>query len=215
MVRLVLQAELFSVKNVLINNQSINLDYLKGKNILMLDLKKISDILNNQFPDYRAVKIIRHLPNCIYVDFKNRQAIAYIKLYRYFAVDRDAVLFNPQTLTLNPELPVIIGLETKILAPRPKQRLNLKEVKMALALIFALSRLEELKEYRIKQIDASNAASFSFLLSGNLWIKIGEDLGSKLRVLALLLPQIRTDADRISYIDLRFKQPVIKYKNEK
>jgi hypothetical protein len=47
-----------------------------------------------------------------------------------------------------------------------------------------------------------------------LEVKIGQgDISDKMRVLGELFIQLKKDLSNIKYIDLRFKEPVIKFKN--
>jgi hypothetical protein len=158
------------------------------------------------------IRLIRYLPNCILADFKRRKAVAYVKLYRNFLVDDEGVLFRPERGDPNPVLPVILGLETKIFGPKQGERPNIGELKLALDLIKERDKIKELRDYKIKEIDASSAMSLSFTVLENTEVKIGQDIKEKLRIFSSLLPHIRSDFNRIRYIDLRFKEPVIKYK---
>ncbi len=90
--------DFFTIKDIFSNTYNLsNLSYLKGKNIFNLDLKEESKYISGVYPDYRKVRIIRVLPNRLYIDFVKRNPQAYVKLYRFFCVDSDLVLFNPQT----------------------------------------------------------------------------------------------------------------------
>lgn len=211
-------AEYFNIKTIIVNDKNIDLSHLLGKNIFSINLNGEAQKILFTYPNYNKISVVRYLPNCIKVGLKKREAIAYIRLYRYFAVDSEAVLFNlDNNEPMNPNLPVISGLETKIFAPKSgKEYYGIKELALSLDLIKEIKAIRGLKEYRIKKIDASTAARLSFYILENIEIKTGEsDISHKLRLLNSILTQLGSDLNRIKYIDLRFKEPVIKYKNEK
>ncbi len=115
---------------------------------------------------------------------------------------------------MNQNLPLIIGLESKIFGAKSGTGYaQVKELEVSLTLIQEASLIRGLKGYQIKRIDASSLANLAFYILENIEIKIGpNDIGNKLSLLNSVLAQIKGDLNRIRYIDLRFKEPVIKYK---
>lgn len=208
--------DFFTVKDIFSNENNLsNLLHFKGKNIFNLDLKKESKYLSGAYPDYRNVRIIRILPNRLYIDFIRRSPLAYVKLYRFFCVDSDMVLFNPAQEGFA-DLPVILGLETKIFGPKPGAKYNIRELSLALNIIKEARGSKALKDYKIKRISVANAGNVSFFIAlpGNqgLEVKIGEDnIRPKLNLLASLFLEMKNDLYNIKYIDLRFKEPVVAY----
>jgi hypothetical protein len=143
-----------------------------------------------------------------------RSPLAFVKLYRYFYVDENCVLFDRRTGQEVPDLPVITGLETKIFGAKSGKKYNVKELGLALDIIKELNNNKALRDYKIKVIDVSNPMNSSVFLEGGLEIKIGqEDLGKRINLLSTLLTNMKNDLKQIKYIDLRFKDPVIKFKN--
>ncbi len=127
------------------------------------------------------------------------------------------------------ELPLILGLETKIFGPKPGRQYNVKELRLALNMIKEIRRNRILRKIKIKRIDAATAANAAFFIPlpaklpnqaklntpaqvKDLEIRIGEDkLRDKINFLSMLLIQVKKDLGNIKYIDLRFKEPVIKF----
>ena len=92
--RILSTADYFQVRDVTVNQVSnIDLSYLKGKNIFRLNLPGESANIARFCPDCSRVRLARIIPNRIFVEFIKRRPIALIKLYRYFAVDADGVIF--------------------------------------------------------------------------------------------------------------------------
>jgi hypothetical protein len=127
------------------------------------------------------------------------------------------------------DLPVIVGLETKIFGAKPGRQYNLKELTLALDIIKELRLNSTLKRYRIKRIDVASPSHTSFFIqlpdnsrrqtisaTEVLELKIGQDgIRDKIGVLGDLLQQLEKDLSNIRYIDLRFKEPAIKFKDAK
>ena len=211
----------FTIKDIFSNADNLsNLSYLKGKNIFDLDSKKESKYISEIYPDYRNVRIIRVLPNRLYIDFVKRSPMAYVKLYRFFLVDSDLVLFNPPQTSSFEDLPVILGLETKIFGPSPGTRYNIKELLFSLSVIKEFKKNKVLKDYKIKRISVANLrnASFFIALPGTPDLELKMDEGNiitRINILAGLFSQMKNDLHNIKYIDLRFKEPVIKFNEDK
>jgi hypothetical protein len=210
------------------------LNYLKGRNIFALDLKRESWKVLLGCSDCSNVRISRVLPNRLFINYIKRQPVAFVKFYKYFALDPSGVLFLAQPGFPTDDLPVIYGLETKIFAPRQGLRYNTKEVRLALSIIreFKASRL--LKNFQLKRIDladAENASVFILLPRpltlepvngftspawGGFEVKMGDsNIKNKVVILGGLILQAKRDLLNIKYMDLRFKEPVIKLKNAK
>lgn len=231
--RILNSSDYFKVKDIIARDtDKVDISYLKGRNIFSLDLKKESLFISESFPDYYRINLIRVLPDRIFVDFVKRKAVAILKLYKYFAIDQEMVLFKPSASELDSGLPVITGLETKIFGPKPGRKYSLKEIGLALNIIRGAKESRILKDYKIKKIDVSEPANASIIMTftpplpkatprgmanlpeGLLEVKFGEDnIKDKLAILAGVVFQERLGLDKVKYIDLRFKEPVIKFKD--
>jgi hypothetical protein len=212
----------FKIKDIVVSETDAEyFSYLKNRNIFYVDLIEESRYISGIYPVYSKIRLIRVLPNRLFIDFIRRKAIAYIKLYRYFCVDEDSTLFD-DTATLSAiDLPVILGLETKIYGPRPGQKCEVRELALALNIIKELNSSNELKSYKVKSVDVSSAAKASLLLQMKTGqtvfeIRIGNgNIKQKVSALNALFSQTMNEAGNIRYIDLRFKEPVIKFKDVK
>lgn len=214
-------SEYFTVKDVAARNSgSIDLSYLKGRGIFGVDLRKESSYLLKSFPEYADVRMAKVLPGRIFADFIKRTPLALVKLYRPFAVDRSGAVFFLEPQNDGVALPVITGLETKLFAPRQGKKYNIRELSLALSAIELVKKNRTLEGCSIKRIDASSAANLSFFMedwqANLLEVKLGADnIGHKVMMLAGLLSAARKDIGSIKYIDLRFKEPVIKFNDVK
>lgn len=221
----------FEIKDIVASeNNMVDLSYLKGQYIFALNLEKQAQYLSQLYPAYRKIRLVRILPSRIYVDFIKRKGLAYIKLYRYFSVDEESVLFDVPAESPKTDLPVISGLETKIFGPKSGKKFNLKELTLALTIIKEMQNNRLLRFCRIKKIDMIHPANASVFLelplkkpgflaqtlSGEpVEVKIGQlDVQDKINILANLFIQLKKDWFNIKYIDLRFKEPVVKFKDK-
>jgi cell division septal protein FtsQ len=194
------------------------LSYLKGKNIFSIDLRRESIYISQFFPEYRSVRLFRILPNRLFVDFIKRAPVAVVKLYRYFNLDEEGVLFH-QSQQGVPGLPQITGLETKIFGPQPGKKYNIKELSLGLNIIKEIDKNRRLKNYTIKKINIDNPTNATIFmplpnLNAVLEVRLGaENIKDKVAILSSIILAAKNELANIKYIDLRFKEPVIKMRD--
>lgn len=228
-VRAAKDSDYFRVREVVVrcvNSEapvSLDASYLKGRNIFDLSLDKEALYIKNSFQDLSRVSLIRVFPDRIFVDLVKRKAAAYVKLYRYFAIDEEGVIFNIADGGMDGNLPVIVGLDRVIFGPKPGKQYLSKEVNFCLYAIKAVKNDRILKGYNISKIDLTQGASALIFLRPvqesqiepvEVKLSIG-NVKEKASVLSNLLLASKGDILRIKYIDLRFKDPLIKYKDAK
>jgi len=193
-----------------------DLSHLKGRNIFTVNLKEEARRLSQEYPAYRKVRLIRIFPDRIYIDLIKRRPVAYVKLYRYFCVDDERVLFNVPQEMEEPDLPVITGLEKSIPVAHTGARHNVRELAFALGILRSARQHQFFRDYGIKRIDVSGGVNASLYLAGGVEAKIGPDnLREKMAVLINILQGSGSDLEKIKYVDLRFKEPVLKLKDAK
>lgn len=209
----------------------IDLFYLKGRNIFTLDLQEEQLRALQLYPVCKQIKLIKILPNRIFADFIIRKPVAYLKLDKYFYVDEDGMLLDIPVSLEQFDLPVISGLQTKISGPKTGHKYKIKELAVALGILKKISGDSALKGLCLKMVDVSELANTSFFLlmplpasnysAGKMTapldiieVKIGQEgIGDKIDILGSLFVQARNDWANIKYIDLRFKEPVVKFKD--
>lgn len=211
-------SDFFAVSRIIVRNSDVTFDYLKGRNIFSLDLKEQSLKARLGCPDCRTVRFARIFPDCVVVDFIKRKPLALVKFYRDFAIDEQGVLFY---LTGSPEeagLPVIYGLETKIFKPTPGTRYYRPEISLALSIISEFKANKNLRGFTLKRIDVSNPESAGFFMLLPQQERLGfeartggDNIRAKMMILGGLVKQASKEWANIKYIDLRFKEPVIKF----
>lgn len=191
-------------------------DRFSGQNIFKLNLREEAQKLSRQNPDYKQVVLGRLLPDKIEVDFIAYKPIARVELSEYFCVDEQGVLF---CCTGQKEdilrLPLITGLASRISHPRSGIRYNENSLLAALEFIIDLSSDKKLtKQIKIKEMNLANANDiFLFTVSGcKINLGIAKFLKKKLSVLRSLFGESNFNLANIEYIDLRFREPVVKHR---
>ena len=213
-----------------ISQDNKNFAYLVGRNVFDLDLNREARNTAYYYPSYQKVRITRFLPSQLVVDFLEREPLAVIRSSRIFYIDENLVLFEPPQRSDGIELPVISGLERYVLGAKYGTRCIAPAMEAALNIIKAARANKVVRGYSIKRVDMSGSEDASiFLLVSRaqmaytktdfiapaqfMEVKIGrEDIRDKLTLLATLLSQVKNNIHNIEYIDLRFKDPVIKFR---
>ncbi|MDD5465886.1 MAG: hypothetical protein PHP73_06060 [Candidatus Omnitrophica bacterium] len=231
--RVLTRSDFFAVSRVVVRNSDRSFDYLKGRNIFSLDLNGESRRAILSCPDCRKVRLARILPNCVFVDFLKRQPLALVKFYKDFAIDEQGVLFYPNAAIEEAALPVVYGLETKIFAPKPGTRYRRAEIDLALSIIKEFKANKTFQGFTLKRIDVADPESAGFFIllpkqpadytkpvAQTEWagfeVRTGQsNIRQKMIILGGLILQARKEWGNIKYIDLRFKEPVIKLNNVK
>jgi len=221
----------FKVKEVIdIEGKEMpELYYLKGKNIFSMSLEKEAGHILGLSYDNKEIRLVRVLPDRVMVDFIKRKPLGLVRLYRYFLVDENSVLFEVPPDLDSSALPVIHGLDTKIFGPKPGRKYDVPELKLAVEIIREFKKSRILKSCIISKVDVpslGNAVFYLILPQGPVAggkprsheafeVRIGQDnISSKIDVLGRLMFQVRSELGNIKYIDLRFKEPMIKPKSE-
>jgi cell division septal protein FtsQ len=230
------KSEYFRVKEVHVRHGSDisrddnNFDYLKGRNIFSLRLDKEARSVAYYYPSYQKIRITRFFPDQLVVDFLKREPLACIRSSRIFYIDENMILFELPKDSVPADLPDISGVDKYVSGSKYGSRCDSQAVFCALSIIKEMRSNKVLKSYKIRRLDMSGSenASIILLVSGAatdytktgflapeqvMEIKVGrEDTRNKLALLATLLAQVKNNIYNIEYIDLRFKEPVIKFK---
>lgn len=191
-------------------------DYFAGKNIFKINLQKEAQRLSRLYPDYKRVVLRLLLPNRIIVNFIPRQAVALLSLPDRFYVDKEGVLFR---LTSggdeHTQLPLIIGLKARITNPQSGVKYNDNSLLATLDFIDNLNKDKNLsKNLKIKEVNLANTNNVFLFTSTDCKINLGgiESLNKDLLILQRLISEINSDLTKLKYIDLRFREPIVKYR---
>ncbi len=189
-----------------------------GQNIFKINLQEISEVLRRRFPDYKSITLKRALPDRVIIEFQPREAIAMVELSERFFVDKEGILFRSTGQGIDSmQLPLIIGLRNKIADPRPGIRYSEGTFRRIIEFINSINKIEILSErLKIREINSKNINDIFILTVSGCKINLGsiKSLGKDLIVLQRLLHRIGDDLGEMEYIDLRFREPAVKYKKK-
>jgi cell division septal protein FtsQ len=220
---------LFCIQEVVYNEESgtVDLAHLKGRNIFTVNLREEAEYLGRNYTSYSTVRIVRILPNRIFVDFLKRKPVAQVRLSRPFYVDKDGVLFDMGEPVA---VPLIIGLEGKIPSPLAGRQYRIKELVRALMFIDEFNGNDFLRTFSLKKIVVSTPSVLTVFMSvavplayegkggvppaaEEMEVRIDANtIRQKVALLTNVLRHVNMSPANISYIDLRFNDPVVKFK---
>jgi cell division septal protein FtsQ len=182
---------------------------LSGRNMFSLDLDEIELSIKTEYPELKALMIVRQFPGRVVMEMRYRTPIAQIKSGQYYLVDREGVILPGVTLAERENYPVIDGVSTWIERLVGKRCDSVKLTK-ALYLIQRMYDTGLFEGHILHEVDVANTKNISFYLEDGLEVKIGgEDFSARLERLVRLLADPKVRPEEIRYIDLRFKDPVI------
>lgn len=207
---LIKDSSYFKVKDVIIKLEEarFDLDYLRGRNIFDVDLIEIKNKLISKYPQFNQIKIIRHLPDTIVVDLAKRMPIVQLKYEGYYLIDKEGMIISRSNPVSYENLPIVVGLENKPLKPKAGKIYNLREMRLVFNLLNNANIYH--KFFQITKINILTLDNFSFFIDKNIEVKLGlSNQKEKLKILILLLNEIKEKPQDIKYIDLRFKEPIV------
>ena len=208
-------SDYFTIKNILVHPslrfiESDKMLYVKGKNLFEVDLKKIQNQLQLQYPYVSHLRVIRRLPDQIFIMARERAPFAQMKVG-----GKNVVVDEEGSVVLTTEIPAAALPWIAGISP-PKVRLTIgsviknREVQIALGIIKTFYTNRDLLRYQILKIDVSNLSEINFFITDDLKIIMGQEaVNYKLTILGLLLSQAKAELGDVKYIDLRFKEPIL------
>jgi len=211
-------SDIFIVRKITIDPsiasiQSRDLAKVRGRSLFDVNVKLLENRLNRQFPQLSQINVIKRFPDEIYVVAKKRNAFAQTKVRRRnITLDSEGVvLFEMDKGDQN--LPYIEGLKLKKSQVRIGSPIYVHSLQGALNLIKVFNENNVLSNYKISRIDVSNLSKINLYTSTGLRIIVDRNkTKQKLKILEMLLTQKKINFDEVKYIDLRFKEPIIKKK---
>jgi hypothetical protein len=223
----------FKIKNIVARDgRALDFAYLKGRNILTLDLERESRRFLQEYPYYKKIRLVRVMPNMLFADCVRRKPLACVDGNRRLFIDEENVVYSVPVQNSTGTVPLIVGLEKKIITPKTYQKNTIPDLYYVLDLIKEAKT--SLGAYPIQRIDMSQKGQADLFIPlktadmlqearkrnlraipEGLEVKISfDDIQGKVKVLSELLQQARNELYNIQYIDLRFKEPVIKQRQK-
>jgi cell division septal protein FtsQ len=215
----------FTIREIKIKgNRQIEIPGLLGRNIFCVDLRRPAVSAIRRYPQYCRIRVYRVLPDRIYVDFSERKPLACVKSERPMLVDEFGFLFRvPEGAQPVGDLPVIEGLGSKLKLSSSGKRQSLAQLQLALSVIKGFQAYPALAALRLKRVEIDGAGAVAGIefkkdIPGEreIQVKFGsERISEKVGLLATIFGHYSGDPGEINYIDLRFSEPVIKYREDR
>lgn len=185
----------------------------EAPNIFKINLKELSSYLQVQFGEIKKVTVERKLPNRIIIRIIEKEPLALINTdYGVVNIDKDGYVFIVDQKGEN-NYPIITGVNSSKI--RLGRRIEDPKVKKILGLISNIKAinsnlLDEFSEFNINKFSQIKA----YTTQKGTRICFGQDLSlNVIKKLLAVISYAKQKEDIIEYIDLRFKNVVVKFKN--
>jgi cell division septal protein FtsQ len=189
--------------------KSRSLDQLYGQNIFQADVKAVEKRLRLEYPAVDHLRVARRFPNRILVVAERRDPFAVISFdHQDAAVDESGALIGTD-VTAKGKLPYLTGI-TDATMGHPGKPLASRRLAVGLAIIKAVRANDAVKQYAVHSIDLTSLSQIHLRLETVEVVLEQFDIEKKISVLGLLLSDPAVAADQVNYVDLRFKDPVVK-----
>jgi len=207
-------APLFEIKEVMIDRDIRFIDPrfwkgLKGTNIFKVDIQKLDSQIFRQYPYIAQLKVVRQLPDRILILAKKREPLLQVYFKgKFLAVDKEgvALYYAPQGAVL----PLARGIPLEKNRVFLGTRIRSKELGEAVDILNMFGLSGALKPWKLTAVDAGNLSKIDITVGENMHVILDqEEPKSKIELLEMLVASHKIDLNKVKYIDLRFKEPVI------
>ena len=212
-------SQLFRIRSIKVSDPSMQyinssrLINLKGRNIFTVNLNSFARQLQLQYPEIAEIKLLKRFPDQIVVATKKRFPFAQTRIRnKDVTLDSKGIVLSSSTL-IPEDLPLISGVLAQKAQIVPGTQLQSEELKIALEVIKIFRMNKYLSVYKILRIDVTNLSQIEFYLSDSLKVIIDQsNIPEKIQLLSLILSQAKLKLEEVNSIDVRFKEPLIRFK---
>jgi len=189
------------------------INQLKGRSLFEINPKDIHDRIKSLYPRISNLRVVKRYPNQILIIAKQRKPFAQVLVSdQIFTLDRDRTVISAAS-SVSPELPYITGVQAKSRGVIVGVAMRDRKLDVAFNILSRAAQKRGLSGNLIGQIDVKNLSQIDLYLNNQLKVIIDQDdLDDKLETLVLVLSQVSSTIDEVNYIDLRFKEPIVKKK---
>ncbi len=189
--------------------KSVQLNNLKGKSIFDVNLDQLQRQLQMQHPELAQLRVMKRFPDQIFVSARKRLPFAQIKIKgKDVTLDSEGVVLS-MSIPPGKDLPVILtdGFENVPVFMGGQLKGTVIQTALTVIRIFRLNKY--LSSYKIAQINVRHLSQIEFYLTDTLKVIIDQNsINYKLQMLSLILSKAKLNLEEVSYIDLRFKEPI-------
>lgn len=179
----------------------------KDRNIFSVNLASIAQAVKKSYGDIKDVTAAIALPDKLVISLKLRKPVALVRNEKYYPVDEEGIVIPGMgRVDALKDMPVIEGVDMKAVRGKASQG----ALKSALSLLKDIKETRFMNAYGVAVINASDPNNIYFLMKNGIEVRMGgEDFRNRLNMLGKTLRDPRLVADRIRYIDVRFKDVYI------
>jgi len=205
---------LFEIKEVMIDRSIQFIDQrvlkdLKGTNIFKVDIKKIDRQIAQRYPYIAQLRVVRQLPDRILVLAKKREPLMQVYFKKkYLLLDTEGVALY--YILQAADLPQVSGIPLERNGLFLGGHIRSQELNKTVDILNMFKQSAYLRRWRIHAVQAGNLSKIDLLVGENMHVILDqEDTQDKIELLQMLISSNKIDLNKVKYIDLRFKEPVI------
>jgi hypothetical protein len=186
-------------------------DHLVGTSLARLDIRQLARELEQRNPSAKHIRVTRLWPDTVRIDASPRQAIAQLRLDKFFPIDGEGYVFSASSMAPRPALPIVDGALLRDQQIAPGHVTHASRVRLALSLLERLQASPTLRRESVTLVDVTDTRQLSFRLRQGIEVRLGavQQVGQALDKLGPVLAKLREENLVPQYIDLRFSDPVI------
>ena len=191
------------------NTKLAGLDFLHRQNILLLDKKKASVVINKRNPFLKTVNIVKQYPNKIVIFVKKDQPIAILKSDQGVLLlsDTGKIIFKKKDY--NDDLPLINFYQNIYYYQyQSGELIDLKEIQSVLNFLKIFRDLN----LKVDTVDIAGVNMVAFNLKDKqIYFSLEKNSQTQQYQLEAVIRQFKIEGKNFTKIDLRFNKPVIKF----
>ena len=182
----------------------------RGRSIFDVNVRDLQRVLASKYPQVSSLKIIKNFPDQISVVAKKRfPTFQLIHRNKLVILDSNAVVMGISG-GLDPNLTVLTGVKLGVSYLGPGTMIRDDRVISALKVFRLFKTTPGLSAIKILKINAASPSGLEIYLTDEFKVIVDKDsFGDKANVLSMMLSQGRLNIAQISYIDLRFNEPIL------
>jgi cell division septal protein FtsQ len=189
-------------------------DKLLGKNILMLDLKKIASTIELG-PGAQSVRVVREMPTTIRIEIQKRRPIANVQLRPggpYAIVADDGFIIESRP-ALDPAWILVEDFSEPFKEPRIGARIQNKGFAEALRFMTAFRKHELARRETVTRVSLDPNGYVTIKLGEGPDFKLGRKASESMNSLANAVYLLKTEPrENIEYMDLQYDRVAVKRK---
>ena len=186
-------------------------NYIKGKSLISLDIKKVYRTIVKMHPEYKDVKIIKEFPSSLRVDISLRRPVVQLHTTNFYLLDKDGVVVSMSESNRFPQ-GMVIEMENSNVVFQIGMPIKEQRLALAFKLMNELKEQKFLSKFSIRTINVTFPDACYFTINNTHVIIGSDDFKRKLYILENLLNEkLNGNIFSVEYIDLRHKKAYVGY----